>query len=282
MRRCREEGPRKERGDYKRQVPPDTAFTCMGAWAHSDQYRDRYSWERMMVASVNCGHFGPCGVIDRGMDGRIDRGIDRVIDRAALSLTVSNRAGCCRCCGASCCCREESSMSLVKVLHHIERSWWIKALFLRTWLGSFLCTPRCSYIHLLSPSINGTAPLNLASIEVRLKVCLVDRPSLWFPIQRVDCSATVHLKMHVIPKIRSWIPHWSQEQQDAVGIDQRYSNEQEKSNIRSLKTKSIHNSHPHRTCFMFYSQGVKKQTKKHLTCVYSSPCNFMQYLWHYF
>lgn len=48
---------------------------------------------------------------------------------------------------------------------------------------------------------------------------------------------------HRIPKIQIWSDQWSQEQRDAVGIDQRYSNELEKSHIRSLKT-SIHNSIP--------------------------------------
>lgn len=112
-----------------------------------------------------------------------------------------------------------------------------------------------------SPPINGSVPLNLALMKVWRKFVWAIWAGVWcFDVSIV--SATAHLNMHVIPKIQIWSDHWSQEQWDAEGIHQRYSNEQHRSHI-SLK-KSTHNSIPIGRVLCF----IPKEWKKYIQLLY--------------
>lgn len=210
--RCREEGPRKEGEEQRR----PRVHTCAREHPRcSDQCRDRYSWERMMApqpavattARARAGWGTSRALLGHGQtEGRL-----LLLWRLLLVQDGASKG------------RASSRKVVVNI-----------CTFLCTWLGSFFCTHALSQHSTTISSRSGFCPSEFG-LDQRLReslLCSLSKPLV--PTATCWLFSYAHLKMHVIPKIRSWIHHWSQEQQDVVGIHQRYSNEREKSN-RCLK-----------------------------------------------
>lgn len=103
----------------------------------------------------------------------------------------------------------------------------------------------------------------------REKVCLVGCLCLWFPLQRVDRPATVHLK--IAQDSKNTDLKWSL----ITGTTRCSGNRSEifqwagEKSYKKSKNK-YSQLHPHRTCFIFYSQGGIKTNKTSNSCILTS------------
>lgn len=118
----------------------------------------------------------------------------------------------------------------------------------------------------------------------REKVCLGGCLCPWFPLQRVDRPATVHLK--IAQDSKNTDLKWSL----ITGTTRCSGNRSEifqwagEKSYRKSKNK-YSQLHPHRTCFMFYSQGGIK-TNKYIQLVYikvpATLCNIYDIIFKHF
>lgn len=116
------------------------------------------------------------------------------------------------------------------------------------------------------------------------KVCLVGCLCLWFPLQRVDRPATVHLK--IAQDSKNTDLKWSL----IAGTTRCSGNRSEifqwagEKSYKKSKNK-YSQLHPHRTCFIFYSQGGIK-TNKYIQPVYikvlATLCNIYDIIFKHF